>query len=163
MAAGADGLGACRKGWVAEDRCAYPTAGRFDEAGRAAECASVVRPWVANDTGGVLMCIKSQEEYDFLHTWVGREYWSGFQRLGLSDGVPPPVDWRTRTGVGHPQGSACSAATNPWFDSLMSHEGARPLLEHSARTPSASSPSTRVHSRPGRSPGLGPESAVDRP
>ena len=123
-------LGACREGWLPlGSRCVYQTAGQLASSACAADCASVVRPWVANDTGGVLMCIKSQEEYDFLHTWVGREYWSGFQRLGLSDGVTPPVDWRTRTGVVHPQGSACSAATNPWFDSLMSHQGACPLLE----------------------------------
>ena len=122
-------MGACREGWTPlESRCVYQTAGQLASSACAADCASVVRPWVANDTGGVLMCIKSQEEYDFLHTWVGREYWSGFQRLGRSDGVTPPVDWRT--GVVHPQGSACSAATNPWFDSLMSHQGACLLLEH---------------------------------
>ena len=132
MAVAAGGLGAFHKGWAPlEARCVYPTAGRGDEAGRAADCASVVRPWVANDTGGVPMCIKSQEEYDFLHSWVGRDvvYWTGFRRQGFGDGVVPPADWRTA--VVHPQGSACSAGANPWFDSLMSHEGARLLLEHS--------------------------------
>ena len=75
------------------------------------------------------MCIDSQEEYDFLHSWVAGPYWTGFQRQGFSESVAPPADWRTA--VVHYQGSACSAGANPWFDSLMSHEGARPLLEHS--------------------------------
>ena len=116
-------LGACREGWAPlGSRCIHRTAGNVASSACAADCASVVRPWVANDTGSVPMCIKSQEEYDFLHSWVGYEYWTGFRRQGLSDGVTPPADWRTA--VVHPQGSACSAATIPWFDSLMSHQRA---------------------------------------
>ena len=133
LAAALLSLGACREGWTPlESRCIYQTAGQLEVSACAADCASVVRPWVANDTGGVPMCIRSQEEYDFLHSWGGGygdgTYWTGFQRQGFSEGVTPPADWRTA--VVHPQGSACSAATNPWFDSLMSHQGACPLLEH---------------------------------
>ena len=121
-------LAACREGWTSlGSRCVYQTAGDKAESACAADCASVARPWIANDTGGVPMCIRSQGEHDFLHTWVGREYWTGFRRNGASDGVTPPDDWRT--GLVHPQGSACSAGANPWFDSLMSHQGAWPLLE----------------------------------
>ena len=125
-------LAACREGWKSlGSRCVYQTAGQTAESACAADCASVVRPWIANDTGGVPMCIRSQGEYDVLHTWVGREYWTGFRRNGASDGVTPPDDWRT--GLVHPQGSACSASANPWFDSLMSHQGAWPLLERAHR------------------------------
>ena len=139
-------LGACREGWTQlGSRCVHATAPTSAESECAAKCASVVRrPWVANDTGPVAvpMCIKSQDEYDFLHTWIVNQaeaqnrkgvagvYWTGFRRQGTSDGVTPPADWRTA--MVHPQGSACSAGTNPWFDSLMSHEGARPILEHRA-------------------------------
>ena len=127
-------LGACRDGWTPlGSRCVYQTVGQAAEAACAADCASVVRPWVANDTGGVPMCIQSQNEYDFLHSWVGSVYWTGFRRQGFSDGVTPPADWRTA--VVHAQGSACSAGANPWFDSLMSHEGARSLLEHCTARP----------------------------
>ena len=133
-------LGACREGWTQlGSRCIHATAPVIVESECAAKCASVgSRPWVANDTGIVTeqMCIKSQDEYDFLHTWVVNQaeangngaYWTGFRRLGTSDGVTPPADWRTA--MVHPQGSACSAGTNPWFDSLISHDGARSLLEH---------------------------------
>ena len=125
-------LAACREGWKSlGSRCVYQTAGQWAESACAADCASVVRPWIANDTGGVPMCIRSQGEHDFLHTWVGREYWTGFRRNGASDGVRPPDDWRT--GLVHPQGSACSASANPWFDSLMRHQGAWPLLERARR------------------------------
>ena len=125
-------LAACREGWKSlGSRCVYQTAGQSAESACAADCASVVRPWIANDTGGVPMCIRSQGEHDFLHTWVGREYWTGFRRNGASDGVTPPDDWRT--GLVHPQGSACSASANPWFDSLMRHQGAWPLLERARR------------------------------
>tara|TARA_B100000780_G_scaffold196631_1_gene138870 strand:+ start:127 stop:654 length:528 start_codon:yes stop_codon:yes gene_type:complete len=139
-------LGACREGWTQlGSRCVHATAPTSAESECAAKCASVVRrPWVANDTGPVAvpMCIKSQDEYDFLHTWIVNQaeaqdrsgfagvYWTGFRRQGTSDGVTPPADWRTA--MVHPQGSACSAGTNPWFDSLMNHEGARPILEHRA-------------------------------
>ena len=127
-------MAACRDGWTPlGSRCVYQTAGNRESSACAADCASVVRPWVANDTGGVLMCIQSQDEYDFLDSWVGHEYWTGFQRLGASDGVTPPADWRT--GVVHPQGAACSAGANPWFDSLMSHQRASPLLEHCTARP----------------------------
>ena len=119
-------LGACREGWTQlGSRCIHATAPVRVESGCVAKCASVgSRPWVANDTGIVAeqMCIKSQDEYDFLHSWVGSVYWTGFRRQGFSDGVTPPADWRTA--VVHPQGSACSAATIPWFDSLMSHQRA---------------------------------------
>lgn len=116
-------LGVCREGWKPlGSRCVYQTAGQAVESACAADCASVVRPWVVNDTGGVPMCIKSQDEYEFVRSWVGDAYWTGFRRLGASDNVAPPADWRT--GVVHPQGSACSASANPWFDSLMSHDGA---------------------------------------
>ena len=131
-------LGACREGWTPlESRCIYQTAGQLEVSACAADCASVVRPWVANDTGGVPMCIKSQDEYDFLHTWVGRDvvYWTGFRRQGFGDGVVPPADWRTA--VVHPQGAACSAGANPWFDSLMSHQRASPLLEHCTARPAS--------------------------
>ena len=101
----------------------------------ASDCASVVRPWVANDTGGVPMCIKSQDEYEFLHSWVVGPYWTGFQRQGFDDGMTSPTDWRTA--VVHPHGSACSAGGNLWFDSLMSHQRARPLLEHCAAHPAS--------------------------
>ena len=64
MAAPAVVLGACLKGWVTEARCVHPTAGRGDEAGRAADCVSVVRPWVAHDTDGVPMrSTKCQDEH----------------------------------------------------------------------------------------------------
>ena len=127
-------LGACRDGWTPlGSRCVYQTTGNRKHSACAAECASFARPWVTNDTGAVPMCIKSQDEYDFLHTWVGREYWTGFERQGFSDGVMPPADWRTA--VVHAQGSACSAGANPWFDSLMSHEGASPFLEHCTARP----------------------------
>ena len=123
-------LGACREGWTPlESRCVWQTTGNLQDSACAADCASVVRHWVANDTGGVPMCIDSQDEYDFLHNWVGGVYWTGFHRQGFDEGVAPPADWRTA--VVHAQGSACSAGANPWFHSLMSHEGARPLLEHS--------------------------------
>ena len=89
MAAPAVVLGACLKGWVTEARCVHPTAGRGDEAGRAADCASVVRPWVANDTGGVPMFTKSQDEHGVLHSWANREYWTGFPWQGTSDGAAP--------------------------------------------------------------------------
>jgi len=136
-------LGACREGWTQlGSRCVHATAPTSVESECAAKCASVVRrPWVVNDTGlvAVPMCIKSQDEYEFLHTWVVNQaeangngaYWTGFRRSGTSDGVTPPADWRTA--MVHPQGSACSAGmngTNPWFDSLISHEGARSPLEH---------------------------------
>ena len=125
-------LAACREGWTSlGSRCVYQTAGQAAESACAADCASVARPWIANDTGGVPMCIRSQGEHDFLHTWVGREYWTGFRRNGASDGVTPPDDWRT--GLVHPQGSACSASANPWFDSLMRPQGAWPLLERARR------------------------------
>ena len=104
MAAPAVVLGACLKGWVTEARCVHPTAGRGDEAGRAADCASVVRPWVAHDTDGVPMrSTKCQDEHGVLHSWANREYWTGFRWQGTSDGATPPADWRT--GVVHPQGS----------------------------------------------------------
>ena len=138
LAAALLSLGACREGWTPlESRCIYQTAGQLEVSACAADCASVVRPWVANDTGGVPMCIKSQDEYDFLHTWVGRDvvYWTGFRRQGFGDGVVPPADWRTA--VVHPQGSACSAASTPWFDSLMSHQRASPLLEHCTARPAS--------------------------
>ena len=129
-------LGACRDGWASlGPRCVYKTAGQAAESACAADCASVVRPWVANDTAGVPMCIQSKDEYDFLQGWVGREYWTGFRRQGLDAGVTPPADWRTT--VVHPQGSACSAGGNPWFDSLMSHEGAPSLLEHCTARPAS--------------------------
>ena len=157
-------VGTCREGWLPfRSRCVFQTfPGQLASSACAADCASVVRPWVVNDTGGVPMCIKSQEDYEFLHSWVDRPYWSGFQRLGLSDGVVPPMDWHT--GVVHPQGLSCSAGANPWFDSLMSHQRASPLLEHcTARPPSASSsPCVRVHSRLGGSPSLESARAVDR-
>ena len=134
LAAALLSLGACREGWTPlESRCVYQTAGQLQDSACAADCASVVRPWVANDTAGVPMCIQSKDEYDFLQGWVGREYWTGFRRQGLDAGVTPPADWRTT--VVHPQGSACSAGGNPWFDSLMSHEGARSLLEHCTARP----------------------------
>ena len=136
LAAALLSLGACREGWtLLGSRCIHQTAGNLASSACAADCASVVRPWVANDTGGVPMCIKSQDEYDFLHTWVGRDvvYWTGFRRQGFGDGVVPPADWRTA--VVHPQGAACSAGANPWFDSLMSHQRASPLLEHCAAAP----------------------------
>ena len=129
-------LGACREGWTPlGSRCIRRTAGNVANSACAADCASVVRPWLANDTGSVPMCIKSQDEYDFLHTWVGSEYWTGFERQGFSDGVTPPADWRTA--VVHAQGSACSAGANPWFDSLMSHQRASPLLEHITARPAS--------------------------
>ena len=135
-------LAACREGWKSlGSRCVYQTAGQTAESACAADCASVVRPWIANDTGGVPMCIRSQGEHDFLHTWVGREYWTGFRRNGPSDGVTPPDDWRT--GLVHPQGSACSASANPWFDSLMSHR-AWPLLERARPCTPASQRPLRV-------------------
>jgi hypothetical protein len=133
-------LGACREGWTQlGSRCVHATAQVGVDSECVAKCAFVVsRPWVANDTGvvAVPMCIKSKDEYDFLHTWVVNQgeadgngaYWTGFRRLGTSDGVTPPADWRTA--MVHPQGSACSAGTNPWFDTWISHEGARPLLEY---------------------------------
>ena len=127
-------LGACREGWTPlGSRCVLQTKGDNKDSSCAAECASVVRPWVANDTGGVPMCIKSKDEYDFLDSWVIGPYWTGFRRQGVSDGVVPPADWRTA--VVHPQGSACSAGANPWFDSLMSHQRASPLLEHCTARP----------------------------
>ena len=133
-------LGACREGWAPlGSRCIHRTAGNVASSACAADCASVVRPWVANDTAGVPMCIKSQEEYDFLHSWGGidpfRTYWTGFQRQGFNDGVTPPADWRTA--VVHAQGSACSASGNPWFNSLMSHQRASPLLEHCNARPAS--------------------------
>ena len=129
-------LGACRDGWTTlGSRCVYQTAGQAAESACAADCASVVRPWVTNDTAGVPMCIQSRDEYDFLQGWVDRDYWTGFRRQGLDAGVTPPADWRTT--VVHPQGSACSAGGNPWFDSLMSHEGAPSLLEHCTARPAS--------------------------
>ena len=65
----------------------------------ASDCASVVRPWVANDTGGVPMSTKSQEEHGVLHSWENREYSVRWQ--DTSDGATPPAD--RRTGVVHPQ------------------------------------------------------------
>ena len=129
-------LGACRDGWTTlGSRCVYQTAGQAAESACAADCASVVRPWVTNDTAGVPMCIQSRDEYEFLQGWVDRDYWTGFRRQGLDAGVTPPADWRTT--VVHPQGSACSAGGNPWFDSLMSHEGAPSLLEHCTARPAS--------------------------
>ena len=133
-------LGACRTGWTQlGSRCVYATEHVAVESECVAKCASVGnRPWLQNDTGvaAVPLCIKSQDEYDFLHTWVKDQaltggsgaYWTGFRRLGTSDGVTPPADWRSATV--HAQGSACNASTNPWFDTWMSHVGARSLLEH---------------------------------
>ena len=164
-------LGACREGWTQlGSRCVHATAPTSAESECAAKCASVVRrPWVANDTGPVAvpMCIKSQDEYDFLHTWIVNQaeaqnrkgvagvYWTGFRRQGTSDGVTPPADWRTA--MVHPQGSACSAGTNPWFDSLISHDGARSLLEHGtvhSQHPISVLACACVHSRHARSPGV---------
>ena len=146
MAAGADGLGACRKGWVAEDRCVYPRAGWGDEAGRAADCASVMRPWVANDTGGVpMMSTKCQDEHGVLHSWVDREY--SVQWQGTSDGATPPADWRTE--VVHPQGSAYPAVSGEPFASDAGNV-ARPCKSAFSfnEDPSASSVRTGCDARP---------------
>ena len=67
-------LGACREGWTRlGSRCVHATEHVAVESECVAKCASVGnRPWLQNDTGvaAVPMCIKSQDEYDFLHTWV---------------------------------------------------------------------------------------------
>ena len=153
-------LGACRDGWASlGPRCVYKTAGQAAESACAADCASVVRPWVANDTAGVPMCIQSKDEYDFLQGWVDREYWTGFRRQGLDAGVTPPADWRTT--VVHPQGSACSAGGNAWFDSLMNHEGAPSLSSNTAPHAQRLISACVVHSRQGRSPSVGYERAGD--
>ena len=121
-------LGACREGWVPlGSKCVWKTTGSRMNSACASDCASVMRPWLANDTAGVQMCIDSQDEYDFLHSWVIGPYWTGFQRQSSN---PSPADWRTA--VVHAQGSACSAGANPWFDSLMSHQRASPLLSNTA-------------------------------
>ena len=159
-------LGACpenldptRSSWAQlGSRCVHSTKGASKEAQCAADCASSIvrRPWIANDTGRVavptVLCIESQVDYDFLHTWVAREYWTGFRRQGTSDGVTPPADWRSATV--HAQGSACSAGTNPWFDSLMSHDGARPLLERRAVHSLNRISVVHLHSRHARSSGV---------
>ena len=157
-------LAACREGWKSlGSRCVYQTAGQSAESACAADCASVVRPWIANDTGGVPMCIRSQGEHDFLHTWVKDQaltggsgaYWTGFRRLGTSDGVTPPADWHSATV--HAQGSACNASTNPWFDTWMRHGGARSLLEHDTVHSQHPISLLHVHSRDARSSGVEPK------
>ena len=160
-------LGACREGWTRlGSRCVHATEQVGFESECVAKCASAVnRPWVQNDTGvaAVPMCIKSQDEYDFLHTWVKDQaltggsgaYWTGFRRLGTSDGVTPPADWHSATV--HAQGSACSASTNPWFDTWMSHKGARSLLEHDTVHSQHPISLLHVHSRDARSSGVEPK------
>eukprot|EP00964_Phaeocystis_antarctica_P064346 scaffold38695_cov63-Phaeocystis_antarctica.AAC.1 len=148
MAVAAGGLGAFHKGWAPlEARCVYPTAGRGDEAGRAADCASVVRPWVANDTGGVPMSVKSQDEHNVLHSWANRECWTGFRRLGTSDGASPPADWRT--GVVHPQGPAYAFFGEP-FTTSSETDVARPCKSAFSfnEAPGASTVSTGCNARP---------------
>ena len=82
-------------------------------------------------------------------------YWTGFRRLGTSDGVTPPADWHSATV--HAQGSACNASTNPWFDTWMSHEGARSLLEHDTVHSQHPISLLHVHSRDARSSGVEPK------
>jgi len=160
-------LGACREGWTRlESRCVHATEAQALESACVAKCASVVnRPWVQNDTGvaALPMCIKSRDEYDFLHTWVKDQaltqssgaYWTGFRRPGTSDGVTPPVAWHSA--MVHAQGSACNASTNPWFDTWMSHEGARSLLEHDTVHSQHPISLLHVHSRDARSSGVEPK------